>query len=573
MNHNSFYRRFRDRVIFLTKASPEDKLFWSLQKWMFSLLVTGVAINLFYQLVESGFYKFPDIFGKALSYLLAWSILSLALIAVWYGIIKFLNLDCFLYYQVWLGWLFPQLYDRRGPKTILRRFMKVYSSNELARRWDIIESRAYEKLGKRRPVFIRREHLLKRRFWPGWTFASVVIFENAPRICRKNGKITLSVDLCNEHFGIYNNTGKVFLKHQYWDNDSQLQKHCWDTSEEVHNKLLSARQDQDIFTSSPYDIRGIPLRWASGGFLPIVSMSNKTWCLVYFRDIPPIGWNVANGASEKKDEYKDLYKLIAREFSEECIVLANSPTATMPVTLYTFSYVGPYVGRRPLLSEDFAQKHWQLRFEHDGISLNPNQLLKNINWRHTPFQVEVTYHRPDLRTTQTELVENVIFTINPLEFGIEVIWICEFNLEEQDYCLDGEYHLYHEFLIRRPVAMFDLSWLKDIFRSEQSLGERLYNDANYLDCKQLPFIPSDKIRIFDKDIELRRCRLKSLQKRSSHLTENERIEERRISQWLQRYEKAFEQIKKDKVIQDPDLRTLCPVTWKSLEILFAYGII
>ena len=60
----------------------------------------------------------------------------------------------------------------------------------------------------------------------------------------------------------------------------------------------------------------LPFRWSSGGVLPITNYRHKKWVVLFFRDIPPIGWNIVNGASENVEEQKSINRLVFREFSD-----------------------------------------------------------------------------------------------------------------------------------------------------------------------------------------------------------------------------------------------------------------
>ncbi|MEZ6196074.1 MAG: hypothetical protein R3F20_10175 [Planctomycetota bacterium] len=69
--------------------------------------------------------------------------------------------------------------------------------------------------------------------------------------------------------------------------------------------------------------RDFRFRHASGGALVLVPSADGGGPepLLFERDIPPVGWNLANGASSSLDELADLDAVIAREAAEELIVL------------------------------------------------------------------------------------------------------------------------------------------------------------------------------------------------------------------------------------------------------------
>jgi class 3 adenylate cyclase len=69
-----------------------------------------------------------------------------------------------------------------------------------------------------------------------------------------------------------------------------------------------------------FECRKWPLRYANGGALPIVKLNGIRYICLFYRDIYPMGWNIANGGS---DSYAELYfpdRIIKREFGEEFVV-------------------------------------------------------------------------------------------------------------------------------------------------------------------------------------------------------------------------------------------------------------
>jgi hypothetical protein len=311
----------------------------------------------------------------------------------------------------------------------------------------------------------------------------------------------------------------------------------------------------------------------------------KYWAQLFLRDILPVGLIIANGASEEKREYQDLHRLIAREFSEEVVLLSGTPQAGDPNapnqlwqnTLYVFSYLSPIA---EFLNPRFADKHAELRRKHDGIAIKISKAHRREFFPiRTPFEVRVTYHQSDMRSDSTTIL-NVFYSLNPGEFGIEVVWLCAFKMNPDEYLLDGEYHLSREVLIRRPVILLDMEFLNEIYLSHNSLGD----ETSRSDCpegKMLPPVPKEHCVIFDKDIELRRRRLMALERFGDHsspqslqdhkTTANLRWERDLIQSWLDKYEGPFNDAQENG-LQHEDLRMLTPDAWKPLELMFAHQI-
>lgn len=543
--------------------------FWMFQEFLFGIFVVGGLGQLVYNMCTGGSLK------RELSNIIKvtewWMIAAGFTTLLWIIAREVLDLDLWLYYYVWINQLAPILYGNQ-PK--YQRFLDIKGSFEPQRLED----------NKEYPTFIRREHLMRKEYWPDWEFSIVTIFQphKVRQVTAKtadNGQIwRLEVDLRNESFGIYNNAGKRFLARRF--EGAITSEHILGQSLQFHNFMLPSTHPGRSLTWGEIG-ESIPLRWASGGFLPIVQYNNKRWALLFFRDIPLHGLNIANGASENKEEYKKLNRLIGREFSEETILLSSRPyperhTTKRDFVTFTIDPKAPS-SRAPIINPEFADKHKELRFRHDAVSLSTSlDFTREVKSIHTPFFVRVTYHQPDLKESVIEEIPNVICSLNPTVFGIEVVWLCTFKLEDGEYLIDGEYHLSREFLIRRPIILLDMEFLHQIYAKENTLGE-LLTESNRSECKQLPPVPKQHCVIFDADIGFRENRLGRISKglNNPSLSQKERgsleWERDRIESWLSLYKQAFEEAKNEG-LQDEHLRTLCPVTWKALELIFAHQI-
>jgi len=56
-----------------------------------------------------------------------------------------------------------------------------------------------------------------------------------------------------------------------------------------------------------------PFRFASGGVLPIVRIGEKDFYCLFYRDIAPVGWNIANGGCASRAELRNPLAAAARE--------------------------------------------------------------------------------------------------------------------------------------------------------------------------------------------------------------------------------------------------------------------
>ncbi|HEX2907061.1 MAG TPA: hypothetical protein VHO69_09390, partial [Phototrophicaceae bacterium] len=370
-----------------------------------------------------------------------------------------------------------------------------------------------------------------------------------------NGRGRVTVDLRGAAGGIYSGRGKKLLRRVYGSR-----------AQAPELAAEAARWQAFLSGKTPERERvwngGVPLRWASGGVLPIVEQRGQTWALLFFRDIPPVGWNVANGASADAADWLNPARIIEREFAEETILLNQRPEPGQTVEQLLFA------DQRHILTADALRDHTALRREHDNLTLNESQQTRTIDWLATPLTVRVL-DRAANDHTLTQECPNVLVTVNPAEMGLEVIRLGRFRLNNGEYLLDGEFHPWLQILTRRPVLLLSINWLHNQFQQHGTLGEQMPNDS-----KQLPPVPGEHYRLFDADIEARKTRLAIIsQHLNKPLPEAERqrwsTEKRWCEGWLEQYAAAFQ----TPILLDPALRTLCPVTWKTLELAFAHQLL
>lgn len=495
-----------------------------------------------------------------------------------------------LYYHLWLAKIVPLLQKTckrekgRLIKLIARRCLGHPSANTLRIIKSFKESRVvdgYEnshsnvwkrstvwKKVKRFPVFIRREDLIQKRFWPDWAFAVVMLF-NQVEIEKSwigNRQVfILNIDLCDQSYGIYNNAGKSFLKHE-WGNTNDFKVRCRKQSGKIRDFFHDPNNPKLTINCEQ-----MPLRWASGGFLPIVKWRGKKWIALFFRDLNPVGWNVANGASESKQEYKDLESLITREFGEELLVLDNRPPGDCRYVPFDF----PDAEKNKLM-EHFAKQHLNLRAFHDDLCIEKSsKRLTKVNTFDTPFRLNVKYHSHSFETLHKE-IDNILFQVNPTEFGIEILKVCEFELPNDGYLLDGEIWTRSniKILVRRPVMLFSIECMRRVFEENNgSIGSQTMDKA-HLDCKLInSSIGRDDFYFFDEDISFKIKRLSSLRERTDKLR---MFEVERLEDWFDRFGEQFQDAKSARELvpdKHHDLLSLCPVTWKAIEQILEHRIV
>lgn len=541
------------------------------------VLVPGV-VHILWKLAEivraPGKFPLSTFLSTLVLLLWIWTVIAALLTACFYFASYFLSLDLWLYYRLWLRVVKPRFFRLSERESNIVKSFRYFMPDD-------------DHWKNKRPCFIEREDLLRRRFWPGWVFSIVTVFgqHKIGQVVltdnNKKKKWELQVDLTGESYGIYSNDGKQFLRSEFLGNRPAIQKEIVERSQRIHDFMKPEKVPGSRWSWNE-DGGVLPIRWASGGFLPLIWFKNDYWVLFFLRDRrPPIGLNIANGASENKNEYKNIRSLMAREFCEEVVVLNGRPIPGFAVLQIRFESDE----FRELVNPQFTIEHARIRRSVDGLAIDQTEereALRKMRLLETPFVLSVRFHETNLVDTQIDHVSNIIYSINPAEFGIEIIKLCTLELRDTDYILDGEFDLSNKVLIRQLPILLKVNYLFDIFKSKGSLGSYI-SEGNSADGKLLDAVPASQCYIFDADVDLRRARREGIQSElesgpPAQLRRNLEWERKNIvSDWLERYDKSVSRIKEEGLSgneqADKELRTLCPVAWKALELAFSHGIL
>jgi hypothetical protein len=288
----------------------------------------------------------------------------------------------------------------------------------------------------------------------------------------------------------------------------------------------------------------------------------------------PCGWNVANGASEDESEYTRVRTLMQREFGEELMVVDRCPGKAARVPggrhlHHRLMQLGDDPEIPEILWEAYSERHRSLRADQDRLDIKVD--AERVAVTHLPAPGRVVVHDGN----KDRDCPDVVISINPTELGIEVIWPVSFRLEPDHHLLDGEILEDGETLVRRPIALFDLHFLRGALREQDPPPER-QTAEEVADCKLLPELAPEHYRFFYADIDLRRRMVKRAQDESEWGSKHRHVVEE-ARRWLEGYDgsppygELFAGMQAGQPVCERPLLMLCPVTWKTLEILFAHG--
>jgi hypothetical protein len=217
-------------------------------------------------------------------------------------------------------------------------------------------------------------------------------------------------------------------------------------------------------SSFSYNDERFPFRFASGGTLPIVSISHQSYYCFFYRDIFPIGWNIANGGCESRGELHNPFRTIERELCEELIVLN-------PV--YKKRYIFERVKNKLVDGLDFevAEDIWEKKLAQFDIR-NFAELMLPIKWIDGPDTVSVTFDNLPVLVTK-----GYFLNINAEDFGIETDKIAHINLDPFDILMSGETLAGRQF--NTPIGLFDVNRFTEesIESGAEMLPDKFYFNA------------------------------------------------------------------------------------------------
>ncbi|MBD3237027.1 MAG: TIR domain-containing protein [Candidatus Eisenbacteria bacterium] len=193
-----------------------------------------------------------------------------------------------------------------------------------------------------------------------------------------------------------------------------------------------------------------PLRYGSGGTLPIVHRKQRDYFCLFYRDIHPIGWNIANGGCDSHDELLNPLISAERELREELIVFKPSSGPRW--------YIFASDAGKPLDHPDFAvaRRLWLERFQIPNPP-DPEDWQIPLKWSDGPDSLEVCFgDEPPVIT------RNCFLNVNALDFGIEVDRIARLSIDGEAVLLDGE--LIQGQVINRPVGLFPVQSVAEELR-------------------------------------------------------------------------------------------------------------
>ena len=261
---------------------------------------------------------------------------------------------------------------------------------------------------------------------------------------RKGRGAHLDIKLHPENLMLWSSSGKTDLRHQLEElPDFQEKRKRYQS--ELDDFLLEGKDDSYRFSDPGY-----PFRYASGGTLPIVRVEGMGdyYCLIY-REVPPIGWNIANGSCDTISELLNPLVAIERELREELIAFDMKRR-------YVYS-------NDEGKSVDHAEFAAARRAIQDHLKLGLEQLEETViplKWLEGPdsLTVEIVNYKGAVQRNE---IDGCFLNINAEDWGIEVDRVAHIRFAGDVILFDGE--IGDGYLVNSPVGLFSVERFESDF--------------------------------------------------------------------------------------------------------------
>jgi hypothetical protein len=257
-----------------------------------------------------------------------------------------------------------------------------------------------------------------------------------------NGGVTLEIHFDKNAQSISDNLAKEKIRNQI----RNFNKRASAYQAELNKFLLEGKGDVFEFNDSSF-----PFRYASGGTLPILHSDNQDFYCLFYREIFPIGWNIANGSADTIQELKDPRQVIRRELSEE-LQMVN------PIEETRFIYEWDK-SKQVGLPGFTAVNRW-FRKKHPSLNLNEcREKNAELKWLEGPDTLRIKHG-----IQEPEMITNCFININALDFGIEIDRIADISIDDDMILFDGE--MYGDVPVGAPIGLFPIDEIRNVIENK-----------------------------------------------------------------------------------------------------------
>ena len=268
---------------------------------------------------------------------------------------------------------------------------------------------------------------------------------------RSRGRVIMDLSFSGENLAIWNDLGKREIEKRFLklsqDKIVKIQKN-------LDGILITGEEDEYLYENKRY-----PFRYASGGALPIVTIEKTPYYCLIFREVPPVGWNIANGGCDSQDEMLKPSNTIIRELNEELIIF--DPELKEWYYFEKFHDLPDHNTVREYLQRENRQYP---RSFFDDFS-KEDALTE---FQDGPDILKVTIKKEFMNKTNIfkSTEENCFININARDYGIEFDKIALIKVGKGAIFVDGEPFPYSvEYpMVNAPIGLFKKCDLDDSMR-------------------------------------------------------------------------------------------------------------
>ena len=248
---------------------------------------------------------------------------------------------------------------------------------------------------------------------------------------------TLNIEFGEKDYAITHRLTKERIRRKIHNFKRKKNKYQFQFDEILLNKSIG---------SISFNDPGFRFRYASGGTLPILQMNDKEYFCLFFRDVFPVGWNIANGGCDSLTELLDPTITIYRELREELIILGLKKNTD-------------YIFRAPdgdlIENPDFemARELWNAKFPSKNLrNLNINNV--DVEWIEGPDRISTIFTSKGKIPVITNSTTSCFINITTDDFSIEIDKIAKIPVEKDVILLDGE--ISNHKILGRPIGLFEV---------------------------------------------------------------------------------------------------------------------
>ena len=256
-----------------------------------------------------------------------------------------------------------------------------------------------------------------------------------------NGTRCLSLELRDDLVTIWNRVGRRLFYKAVEKNPSDARR--------ARDRLRCVLDPKCEHGSAPGRYP-VPFRFANGGSLPIAYFRGKEYYCLFYREIFPIGWNLANGGSDNRYELLDPREVIERELREELVIFN-------PQECYRYAFQGDT--DKPSDWPEFAHARRSIERMYPDIQFSKMGVV--------PLPHKWIHGRDKLIIRATGghplHVDNCYLTVTAEDFGIEIDRVIRFRLGTDDVMVDAETlevgPLNPTSVVNAPIGLFEVGRL------------------------------------------------------------------------------------------------------------------